>query len=107
MTLKGPFDASMTNTVDIRVELFGMPRLRVGRREVGLRLPPGASTPQLVAALAQVCPQLVGHALREDCSGLQEGYVFNHNGLTFLDGGGAAHLSSGDSLLLLSSQAGG
>jgi hypothetical protein len=97
----------MTNTVDIRVELFGMPRLRVGRREVGLRLPSGASTPQLVAALAQVCPQLVGHALREDCSGLQEGYVFNRNGLAFLDQGAGVGLQSGDSLLLLSSQSGG
>lgn len=97
----------MTNTVDIRVELFGTPRLRVGRREVGLTLPSRAGTTELVAALAEACPQLVGHALREDGGGLQKGYVFNHNGLAFLDESAGTLLQSGDSLLLLSSQSGG
>jgi molybdopterin converting factor small subunit len=93
-------------TVKISVELFGTPRLRAGRREVKLKLPAEARRQQVIQALAEACPALVGHALREDFSALQDGYVFNLNGTTFLSGD-TISLQSGDSLLLLSNQAGG
>ena len=96
----------MSTTIKIQVELFGVPRLRSGRREVGLALPREVSRQQVVCALAEACPALVGNALREDRSDLQEGYVFNHNGRSFI-GGDNISLQPGDSLLLLSSQAGG
>jgi hypothetical protein len=48
----------------------------------------------------------VGRVLREDLTGLQDGYVFNHNGVAFLRDG-VFSLQAGDSLLLLSNQAGG
>ena len=97
----------MTSNIHIEVELFGTPRLRAGLRAVELGLPAGARVAEVVAALAKACPQLVGHALKEDGSGLQGGFVFNHNGLTFLEGGREVPLKPGDSLLLLSNQSGG
>ena len=92
--------------VSVRVELFGTPRLRSGRREVEISLPPQASREQVTHALAEACPALVGHALREDLSDLQDGYVFNRNGTSFLREWSFT-FQEGDALLLLSSQAGG
>ena len=92
--------------IKIRVELFGLPRLRCGRREVELTLPLNSDRRQLVSALAQACPGLVGHGLRPDLADLDEGYVFNRNGVTFLRAG-EMDLADGDALLLISSQAGG
>jgi molybdopterin converting factor small subunit len=94
------------DTVRVRVEFFGTPRLRAGCREVELALPCRVTRTQVVEALAGACPALVGTALREDLSDLQAGYVFNHNGLAFLDGSEFV-LQHGDSLLMISSQAGG
>jgi molybdopterin converting factor small subunit len=93
-------------TVKVRVELFGTPRLRAGRRQLELALPAAARCQQVIQALAEACPALVGPVLREDWSGLQDGYVFNLNGTAFLSGDTIA-LQPGDSLLLLSNQAGG
>lgn len=92
--------------VPVRVELFGMPRLRSGKRVVELSLPPMATRRQVVGALAGACPALVGHAIRPDLSDLQEGYLFNLNGAAFVMGDDF-NLQAGDALLLLSSQAGG
>lgn len=98
-----------TAAINIKVELFGTPRLVSGRREVELTLPPGppgAARHRLVRALAEACPALVGHGLRPDLADLEEGYIFNRNGVAFL-GRGDFLLQEGDSLLLVSSQAGG
>jgi hypothetical protein len=90
----------------VRVELFGLPRLRSGQRAVELALPLAVTRRQVVTALAQACPALVGCGLREDLADLQEGYLFNRNGTAFLTGE-EIQLEPGDCLLLLSSQAGG
>ena len=92
--------------VRVKVELFGVSRLAVGRREVELLIPPGAGYTYLARALAEACPELVGSAVRSDLLGLQDGYVFNLNGTEFV---GSQRLSpkSGDCLLLISNQAGG
>lgn len=95
-----------TATVAVTLELFGTPRLRSGLREVALELPVPVDRSRLVRALAEACPVLVGLALREDLTDLQDGYVLNHNGLAFLHRE-RLELRPGDSLLLLSSQAGG
>ena len=71
-----------------------------------LELPAKTNSNQVIRALAQACPALLGQALKDDLTDLQEGYVFNHNGLAFLDGGDFS-LRAGDCLLLLSNQAGG
>ena len=93
-------------TVRVKVELFGSPRIHAGTTAVELAVPYPANRGSLVAALAEQCPALLGHGLKEDLTDLEDGYVFNLNGLAFL-GKGDFTLSDGDSLLLLSSQAGG
>jgi molybdopterin converting factor small subunit len=92
--------------IEISVELFGIPRIRAGRQEIHLVLPADAGKLELVEALARECPVLVGPVLREGLTDLQDGYVFNHNGVSFLSGD-SLKLQAGDFLLLLSSQAGG
>ena len=95
-----------TNTITVRVELFGTPRLLVGRWELALQLPPEFSRRTFVSALAGACPALVGRVVREDLDDLQEGYVLNRNGVAFISED-TLSLSAGDSLLILSNQAGG
>ncbi len=102
----------------VRVELFGLPRLIADKREMDISLPPGAGYMGLVSALAEACPQLVGRIIRPDGAALEDGYIFNLNGTTFLSNGLSndlgdhlgehpVELETGDALLLLSSQAGG
>jgi molybdopterin converting factor small subunit len=93
-------------TIKVSVELFGVPRLKAGRRELELELPTDPGRQDLVEAIANECPVLLGSVLREDLSDLQDGYVFNHNGISFLSGD-SPRLQTGDFLLLLSNQAGG
>ncbi len=93
-------------TVRVKVELFGTPRIHSGTAAVELAVPYPANRGKLVAALAKQCPALLGHGLKEDLTDLEDGYVFNLNGLAFL-GEADFTLANGDSLLLISSQAGG
>ena len=92
--------------IAVKVELFGTPSLAAGRREVELILPSGSGRQEFAAAIAEACTALIGNVIRDDCSGLQEGYVLNRNGLAFLQGD-ALDVGDGDSLLILSNQAGG
>ena len=92
--------------VNIRVELFGLARMVCGRRHVDIAVPEQAEPGDVVAVLSKTCPELVGKAILEDCSALQESYTFNLNGEQFVSEG-RLHLKPGDSLLLFSSQAGG
>lgn len=93
-------------TIQVKVELFGTPRIQTGRRELLLYLSPAAGARDVVEALAEACPELVGHGVRLDLSDLEDGYVFNRNGLAFL-GKTDFCVEDGDALLLISSQAGG
>ncbi len=99
---------ALTNNTDIaiKVELFGIPRLAAGRREIELDLPPEASRLGFAEALAEACPALVGKVIRDDLTGLQDGYVLNRNGLAFLKSE-PLNVQDGDSILILSNQAGG
>jgi molybdopterin-guanine dinucleotide biosynthesis protein A len=92
--------------VSCRVELLGVARL-VGRTsEVPIELPAGSSMSEVFAALAHKVPSLVGRVIRYDRRGLVEGYACNLNGLEFIRSP-AARVASGDSILILSSDAGG
>ena len=93
-------------SIAVKVELFGTPRLAAGRRELELVLPDEIGRQEFAAALAEACPALVGQVIRDDLSGLQEGYVLNLNGLAFLNGE-VLHVQDGDAVLILSNQAGG
>ena len=93
-------------TLEVSIELFGMARIRGGIGMVTVALPRIVGLREVVDSLAAACPTLLGNVIREDLSGLEEGYVFNRSGLEFL-GGETVSLMPGDSLLVLSSQAGG
>ena len=92
--------------VNIRVELFGQARVLTGRREVNVQLPEDAHTRDVVKALSDLCPALVGSVISEGAPELMESYTLNLNGTAFVQGE-RLHLKPGDSLLVFSSQAGG
>jgi molybdopterin-guanine dinucleotide biosynthesis protein A/molybdopterin converting factor small subunit len=88
------------------VELFGGARLKAKTDRVSLTLAPGANLSDALAALAKAIPALVGPVLTANHRALTAGYACNLNGTDFLSD---LHtpLRSGDSLLILSSDAGG
>jgi|ETN02SMinimDraft_2_1059926.scaffolds.fasta_scaffold164899_1 molybdopterin converting factor small subunit len=92
--------------IDVRVELFGVARLTAGRRELTVSLPRRPAVPEVVAALARACPDLVGKVIAEDRTRLMQSQILNLNGMAFV-GDGALKLAHDDHLLLFSSQAGG
>ena len=92
--------------VTIRVELFGRAQLVCGRRDVVLDVVRDAGLVDVVSALAQACPALVGVAIQEDRASLYDSYTLNLNGLRFVTHE-CLHVQAGDTLLLFSSQAGG
>jgi hypothetical protein len=92
--------------VPLRVELFGRARLVCGQSYVDITVPADVTISEIVTALATVCPELRGTAIRADLSGLHESYTCNLNGLMFITQE-RLHLQPGDTLLLFSSQAGG
>ncbi len=98
--------SSDETSVVVRVELFGRARMLCDRRWVEVEVARRAEVAAITSALAASCPELVGEAIREDRTGLQESYTFNLNGTSFVDDG-PIELDAGDSILLFSSQAGG
>ncbi len=89
-----------------RVELFGTARLAAGRRELAIELIGEPKAGDIVAAIAEACPALVGNVIDESGTALLDSHVLNVNGTAFVDGD-TISLSPGDRLLLFSSQAGG
>ena len=99
--------ATVENTkVAVKVELFGTARLVTGKRAVEVSLPTNANRRDFVCALAAACPKLVDHVIRPDLTDLHEGYLLNRGGRAFLRGD-TISVAPGDSLLIISNQAGG
>jgi molybdopterin converting factor small subunit len=87
----------------IRVELFGVPRLRAGVGRLDLR---AATVEEALRALERACPGLVGSVLVG--GRLHPAYRLNLNGERFLsDTEQSPTLRSGDCLILLAADAGG
>ncbi|HKA52056.1 MAG TPA: molybdenum cofactor guanylyltransferase, partial [Candidatus Binatia bacterium] len=102
-----PSSVSVSNLcLECTVELFGVARLRAKTDRVSLALPAGADVQAALTALAEATPELVGSVLTADSHALTAGYACNLNGTEFLRD---LHtpLHPGDSLLILSSDAGG
>lgn len=87
------------------IELYGYPRLLAGRKAVMVTAA-SATLADLVVALGEACPQLVGQVISDDGQRLLDGYTFNVNGRQFVADANV-RLVPGDTVLLLSSQAGG
>lgn len=99
-------EAAITCTV----ELFGVARLKAKTDRVSVTLPSGADLGVALAALAEAVPALLGSVLTQDgyndgCN-LIPGFACNVNGETFVKDMRTL-LKDGDSILVLSSDAGG
>ena len=105
-------DATTRATVVVTVELFGMARVYAGVNSIDLSIGADASVADLLQILAQQRPALLENALcvtDDGTTAVADGYALNRNGLVFLppDTDEPVQWASGDSLLLLSNQAGG
>lgn len=90
----------------LRVELFGIARLRAGRDAVVLLLPAGGTLGDAIAQLADLMPELVGPVFGADRRSLAEGSVASFDGGPFTRDPGAP-LPAGKPLLLLPASSGG
>ena len=100
---------SVTDSVTCTVELFGVARLRAQTTHVGLTLPADADLSVALAALAEAVPALVGPVLMQDADKRVQfvpGFVCNVNGQAFVRDMRTV-VQTGDSILILSSDAGG
>ena len=85
----------------IRIELFGVPRLRAGVGAVSFE---AANVGQALAGLAAACPPLAGSVVIN--GGVHPAYRLSLNGNRFITDP-ATPLADGDSLLLLAADVGG
>ena len=92
------------NSIAISVELFGVARMLAKTQWVSLDLAQGATLAQVLSALAERLPVLVGRVITSE--GLISGYTCNINGLDFVRAP-SAKVSSGDKIFILSADAGG
>jgi sulfur-carrier protein len=87
--------------VNVRFELYGVPRLRAGRDRVAVS---GATVGAALAELELACPGLAGTVLRD--GRLLRHYRLSLNGQDFVSDPDRV-LAEGDTLILLSAEAGG
>jgi molybdopterin-guanine dinucleotide biosynthesis protein A len=95
-------EGSLTCTV----ELFGVARLLAKTGAVSVSLPREATLSNVLSALAERLPVLVGRVINSDRSSLFSGYACNINGLDFVRNG-SARVHPGDKIFILSADAGG
>ena len=95
---------SISNSISVSVELFGVARLLAKTQIVPLTLAQGATLAHAYSALAEKLPALIGRVVSP--AGLMSGYSCNINGLDFVRAADTK-LNSGDKLLILSADAGG
>jgi len=97
---------SATSSISCTVELFGGARLRAKIAEVNLTLARGATLSDLLSALADRLPVLVGPVITPDAKGLSRGYACNVNGRDFVRDA-SFEIHAGDSVFIISADAGG
>jgi molybdopterin-guanine dinucleotide biosynthesis protein A/molybdopterin converting factor small subunit len=101
-----PGSISVSDSVSVTVELFGVARLLAKTKEVPLSLPHDATLAHVLSALAEQLPVLLGRVIISDRSSLASGYSCNINGLEFMRDPNAK-ISPGDKIFILSADAGG
>ncbi|HWP60320.1 MAG TPA: NTP transferase domain-containing protein [Candidatus Acidoferrales bacterium] len=104
----GPRDGQRFETapVSITVELFGVARLLAKVAKVELTLAHGATIADALARLAEEVPALAGKVVERETRTLARGYACNLNGREFVRDP-SAEVRAGDSLFILSADAGG
>jgi molybdenum cofactor guanylyltransferase len=102
----GATETARADSITCSVELFGVARLVARTPAVALELPHGATFAQLFGELARTLPELVGRVITVDRNALMDGYACSVNGREFVRLPEAA-VNAGDSILILSADAGG
>jgi len=101
---------SMESTEDAAlnctVELFGVARLLAKTRVISLSLTPDDTLAQVLSALAQRLPVLVGRVIDPDTTGLLPGFACNINGIDFVRDRNTK-IRRHDKIFILSADAGG
>ncbi len=86
----------------VTVELTGPARIHAGRKEVSITVEDGVTWRDVIAALAQASPVLVGEVITKDRRDFIGSYMLNLGGRrTIHDLDGEARLEEGDRLALL------
>lgn len=98
--------ARSAGEVSCTVELFGVAQLLAGADKIPLALPAGATLAHVFSALAEQVPPLAGRVVVADGAALAEGYACNLNGLDFVRSG-STRIRSGDTIVIVSADAGG
>ena len=88
------------------VELFGVARLLAKTAKVVIRLTPGATLADVFCALAEKLPVLAGKVVQAETRSLNGAYACNINGREFVRDG-STRIRPGDSIFILSADAGG
>jgi len=92
----------------VQIELFGLSRLIAGEREITLELPQGSTFRDVVRALVDRYPGMIGDVVQGDCETMQAPNILNLDGKRMIqphqmDEG----LHDGDRIILMSMSAGG
>jgi molybdopterin converting factor small subunit len=94
--------------MQVRVEMLGLSRLVTGEREVSLALEQGATYRDVVRALSEMYPALIGNVIQSDKKNLQAPNVFNLNARQMVQSKQMENpLDEGDRIILMSVSAGG
>ena len=92
----------------VRVELLGLSRLVTGTREVSLDMPDESTYRDLVYALSEEYPGLVGNVIQADRRNLQAPNIFNLNARQMVQSRQMDdRLCEDDRIILMSISAGG
>jgi molybdopterin converting factor small subunit len=92
----------------VRVEFLGLSRLVTGAREVSLEMEGEATYRDLVHALSEKYPELVGNVIQSDRRNLQAPNIFNLNARQMVQSRQMDHqLNEDDRIILMSMSAGG
>jgi molybdopterin converting factor small subunit len=94
--------------MQVRVELLGLSRLVTGEKEVSLDLDGEATYRDIVRALSNEYPALIGNVIQSDKESLQAPNIFNLNARQMIQSKQMdSRLSEGDRIILMSMSAGG
>jgi len=85
----------------VTIELYGVPRVRAGRRECSVS---ASTVADAVRSLERQCPELTGSVIIDGC--LHAAYRLSLNGERFISDP-TTPLAAGDSLVLVAADAGG
>jgi molybdenum cofactor guanylyltransferase len=101
-----PVTESMKEPLRCTVELFGVARLLAKNQVISLSLSRDATLANVLSAVAQRLPILVGRVIDSDKMSLSAGFACNINGITFVRDP-ATKIRPDDKIFIISADAGG